>query len=243
MALFDFDAGNVALLDNIAKTYSVVRFEDLKSGIPGAPVTVRETSREGDINGFTARLSTVGMDLQSAELQRMGSQLRLGRWTCGFRARCRGSAEVSAFYRRNLAKFPWVAMMRALNRGANPTLVASLAAFQRQISTMQGVPVLEIVKVKPAETVPPPRLSPAEASRVRYAIAELDAAADKGGPDAAAAAQEIGRLKALVRDDYLPNGPNSSLFEITLESLGFSADPIAPQTFAVPQDFRKVDPR
>jgi len=238
-ALFDFDARTVTLLDNLSKTFAVVRFEELNSRIAGGDVETRESDTESNINGHNARLSNVRMDIQSAELQRMGSQLRL-EMDVWLSRDVPGGQEVTAFYQRNMTRFPWGALAQSLNHGANPDLVASLAAFHRRVAALNGVVVLEVVKVKPVESAPPPRLSAAETTRIRDAIAALDAAAQKGGPDAQSAVREMGRLKALVRDDYLQVPPGGSLFEITLESLGFSADPIPEQVFALPQDFRQL---
>ena len=59
----------------------------------------------------------------------------------------------------------------------------------------------------------------------------------KGGPGAETATQEMSRLKAMVGDD-LVKGP---LFEITVESSGFSTASIPDSVFAIPAGYQRTE--
>jgi len=239
-AVFDFEARTISAIDHARRTVSVASFHDADVAEAGQKIDIRETARAATINGFAARSVMLTTDLDSGELQQMGSRLRMevDLWIS---REVPGAEELVKFYQRNMRRFPWSAMMEALNRRANPALVSALAALQRRIAGMEGVQVRQVVKVKPAEVREIPRLSAAELTRIRFAIAQLDAAVQKGGPEAFAAARDIARLKAAAGDDFLPGGAEGSLFEITMESLGFSSEPIPDSAFALPEGYRNPD--
>lgn len=115
---------------------------------------------------------------------------------------------------------------------------AGLGVLHRRLAGTNGVPVLEVVRVKSTGSPEAKPLTPAETGRIRDTIAELDAKVQKGGPEAAAATREMSRLKAMVGDDSPPGGPAGSLFEITMESTGFSVASIPDSVFAVPDGYR-----
>jgi hypothetical protein len=66
------------------------------------------------------------------------------------------------------------------------------------------------------------------------ARAQMEAMIKQGGPQAAAAQQALARMGGAA-----PGG--GALFEITMESSGFSASGIPDSVFAIPAGFQKVE--
>jgi hypothetical protein len=226
--LVDFRARTITALDNKLKTVSVRTFD---ADPAGAKVNVKKTGQAKTINGHRAVeiLLTTGLD--GPELRTMGSQLQIevDLWLS---EDVRGGAWLHKFYRENQEQFPW----RALSGPGNLAIQTGLASLHGRIAAMNGVPALEVIKVLPAGAPPAKPLSPAESGKIRDRIAELDAQIQKGGPDAEAATKEMSRLKAMVGDDYV-RGP---LFEITVESSGFSTESIPESVFAIPTGYQRT---
>lgn len=232
----DFRARTITTLDYKQKTMSLKTFGSANSAPgpseAGAKIDLKKTGQTKTIDGHRSNEVLLITDLDSPELRTMGSriQMEMDLWVS---EDVPGVAELYKFYERNNERFPW----EVLSGTGNQAIQTGLAGMQSRIAGMHGVQILEVVKVKPAGGPPPKSLTVPESGRIRDAIAELDAKVQKGGPDAAAATQEMSRLKALVGDDFVA-GP---LFEIKMESSGFSTGSIPDSVFAVPAGYRRTN--
>jgi hypothetical protein len=131
------------------------------------------------------------------------------------------------FYQRNMDRFPW----GSTAAGGNPSMQKAISEIQKRMAAMPGVPVLEIMRVKMAGG------NDAQAAQMQQGLAQaraqLEAMAQKGGPQGDAAKQALARMGAM---------PGSgALSETTIEASGFSADAIPDSVFAIPPGFQKTD--
>jgi hypothetical protein len=234
--VIDFRSQTITTLDYKRKTMSVRSIGPSGSvtepGDSGAKVDLRETGQTKTINGHHSIEMLLTTDLDSPELRTMGSRVRM-EMDLWLSKDVQGASELHRFYEKNKASFPW----QILSGDGNQAFQTGLAGLQSRIAGMKGVQVLEVVKVKPAGGPTANALTPSESGRIRDTIAELDAVVQKGGPEAVAATREMSRLKAMVGDDFV-EGP---LFEITVESSGFSTGSIPDSVFAVPAGYQRTD--
>jgi hypothetical protein len=230
MILVDFDSQTVTTMQTAQKTYTVVKFSDLGQNLKDTDVEItadgKETGEKKVINGFNASEIVMTMEVATAQTQKAGMkmQMEMDIW---FSADVPGSQEQRAFYQKNMSRFPWA----ALAQGGNPSIQKALIDLQRKLAGLNGVPVLEVVKMKPAGG------NDAQNAQMQQGMAQararLEELQKQGGPGAAAAAQ------ALARMGGAPSG--GSMFESTIESSNFSTSAIADSIFAIPGGFSKVD--
>jgi hypothetical protein len=239
--IVDFDAGAVTTIDEVQKTVSTRNLRDAGASDPKVEVSaVKETGSHKTIGGHNAVESSVTTDLDSEELRQTGASLRLEMnfWLADD---VPGAAELREFYRRHESVFPW----NVLKGDGNPAIEQALTGIRQKIAGMTGVPVLEVVAVKPAHsggTTPGKlELSTAEATKMRDQVAELDAIIQKGGPEAASAARSLALLNAVLEPRRNPDA-SGALFEITFESADFSDASIPDSVFApIPQHSQGKD--
>ena len=93
---------------------------------------------------------------------------------------------------------------------------------------MNGVPVLQIVRMKPAGNSP--QMAQAQAGMAQ-AMAQLEAMRKQGGQQAAAAEAALARMGGMAA--------GGSLLEITTESTNFSTSAIADSVFEIPAGYQK----
>lgn len=222
----DFNSRTITTLDNKAKTVTTKGFD---ADPEAAKVDVKKTGQTKTIGGHRAVEMVLTTGLDGAELRTMGSQLQV-EMDLWLSEDVRGASSLHKFFAENKNDFPW----RVLSGSGNPSIQKGLASLHGTIAGMKGVSTLEVIKVVPASAAPAKPLTPAESAKIRDEIAELDAKVQKGGPDAEAATLEMSRLKAKVGDDYV-KGP---LFQITVESSGFSDGPIPDSVFAIPAGYQ-----
>ncbi len=230
MILVDFDAQTVTTMQTAQKTYTVMKFSDLGQSLKDTDVEitadVKETGEKKVINGFNASEIVMSMQVETAQTQKAGMkmQMEMDIW---FSAEVPGSQEQRAFYQKNMARFPWA----ALAQGGNPGIQKAMIDLQRKLGGLNGVPVLEVVKLKPAGGNDAQNAQmPQGMAQARARLEELQ---KQGGPGAAAAAQ------ALARMGGAPAG--GSMFESTIESSNFSTSAIPDSVFAIPAGFNKVE--
>jgi hypothetical protein len=108
---------------------------------------------------------------------------------------------------------------------------------------MHGVPVLEVMRMKPAGGAAAPQMptmSPQQQQQMAQARARLEAMAAQGGPAGDAAKQALARMGA-VPGGSGGGSTSGSMFEITMEASGFSTTSIPGDTFAIPAGFSKAE--
>ena len=236
--IIDFDAQSITTINNQQKTVSVKSFSDVAAARPNdvnPAINVKETGAKKTVNGFDASELVMTMDLDVAEMRQMGKmQMEMDMWLS---KDVPGVGELRAFYKRNMDKFPWA----ALSGGAgNSGMQAGMASLQRKIAEMDGVQVLQVVKIKAAggaaATPAMPQMTPEQSAKMADAMAKLQAMQKQGGPAAAAAAQAMARMGNMQPG---ATAPSNSMIEMTMESSGFSSDAIPDSVFAIPADYKK----
>jgi hypothetical protein len=225
--IMDFDAQTITTIDNSQKTYTVSKFADLAQAMPaGADVQVdaKETGQRKAINGFNASEMLLTMQVEMAQAKGMKMQMEMDLWVS---PDVPGAQEMASFYKRNRDRFPW----GALSQGGNPSMAQAMATIQRKLAEMNGVPVLQTIRMKPAGG------SDAQNAQMQQGMsqarARLEEMQKQGGPQAAAAAQALARMGA---------APGSgSGFETTMESSNFSSASIPESVFAIPAGYKRVE--
>lgn len=99
-----------------------------------------------------------------------------------------GYSELEAFYKRNMSRFPWSAMIPGTNAGMR----ATVADLQKKMAAMHGAPVLEIVRTKMGARAY--RNIPQQQTQRDKLKAQLEAMRKQG---AAGAAETLARMNAL----------------------------------------------
>jgi hypothetical protein len=229
--IIDMDAQTITSINNLDKSYSVRKFSDLpdvgdkmsKQGVE-VSVDVKDTGRNQNINGFNAHevIMTMGMDSPEARAKGVKMAFEMTMWIS---KDVPGSQEASAFYKRNAGRFPWSSVMSGA--GANPSMQKSMTELLRKMASFEGVPVLQITKMK---TLGMEGQMAQAQGQMAQARAKLEEQVKKGGQQAAMAQQ------ALAMMDRQAGG---SLFEITNESSNFSTASVPDSIFAVPSGYQQ----
>lgn len=223
--IMDFDAQTMTTINHSEKSYSVRKFSELGSAASGADVQadVKSTGQKKAVNGYNASEVVMTMEVDTSQARPgMKMQMEMDIWIS---PEVPGAAEMRAFYQRNMARFPWAALMQ----GGNPGIQKAMADLQRKLAEMNGVPVLEMVKMKP---VGGPAMSDQQSAQMAAARARLEEMQKQGGPQAQAAAQALARINAM-------SGGGGSGMETTIESSNFSTSPISDSVFAIPAGYQQ----
>ena len=236
VTILDFDAQTVTQIDNGKKTYTVTSFNDLnaqtaaamkKSGTEIA-IDVKETGQRKTINGFDTREVIMSMDIDNPQARQTGMKMRMemDMWVS---PDVPGAADMRAFYERNAGRFPWA----ALATGSNQGMQKGLSELQRKMATMHGMPVLQIMRLKPAGNEA--QMAQAQ-QQMSKACAQMEEMKAKGGQQAAMAEQMLARMNCKSG-----GGTAGTMFESTIEWGGFSTSPVPESTFAIPAGYKEVD--
>ncbi|HKE21169.1 MAG TPA: DUF4412 domain-containing protein [Bryobacteraceae bacterium] len=232
--IMDFDAQTFTSINKTQKTYTVTPFSQAGAAAAGAPapdvqLDIKETGQHKNINGFDATQTIINVQADMPQAQggmKMSMEMEL--WVS---PDVPGAEELHAFYQRNGSRFPWNALA-----SGNPNSKAMLE-MQRKLASMNGVPVLEVMRMKPAGGSPAmPSMTPEQSAQMAQARARLEAMAAQGGPAGDAAKRALAGMGAAPG-----GGAGGSMFEITMESSGFSTNSIPGDVFAVPAGFSKAE--
>jgi hypothetical protein len=232
IVIMDFDQQTITTIQPAQKTYTVKNFADLGQTLQqtGAEISadVKETGQHKTINGFNASevIMTIQVEMAQAQKAGMKMQMEMDIWVS---PDVPGGQEMKAFYQKNMARFPWAAMAQ----GGNPSMQKAMVDLQRKMAGLNGVPVLETVRMKAAGG------SDAQAAQAQQGMAQarakLEEMQKQGGPQAAYAAQALARMGGAA------GGSGGSMFETSMESSNFSTSAIPDSVFALPAGFSKVD--
>jgi hypothetical protein len=222
--LMDFEAQTVTSINKTQRTYSVRPFGQLGQAAQDGPelqVDFKQTGQHKVVNGFDATqgLMTVQVDMPQAK-SGMKMQMELELWVS---PEVPGARELHEFYERNMTRFPWASM----GAGGNPSMQRAMAEIQKRMATMNGVPVLEVIRIKSAGG------NPAQAAQMAQARERLEAMAQQGGPQGDAARQALARMGGALG--------GGALSETTIEASGFSTNAIPDSVFSIPAGFQKTE--
>ncbi|HEV8146687.1 MAG TPA: hypothetical protein VGP79_09910 [Bryobacteraceae bacterium] len=224
--IMDFDAQTMTAINNSAKTYTVTKFSELGQAIKDTntdiKVDVRETGQKKDINGFASREVIMTMET-TMDAPGRGSQKMTVEMDMWISSAVPGAGELRAFNLRNAARYPYAAMAGG---GGNQGMAKAMADLQKKMSSMDGVPVLQIMKMK----APGMEAQMAQAQKgMEQARAQMEKMVKDGGPGAAMAKQQLERMNAM--------GGGGGGMEITTESSAFSTASIPDSVFAIPAGY------
>lgn len=235
--ILDFDAQTITLINNSQKTYTVQKFSELGATLASSGMdvnaNVKETGQHRNINGFNATQLVMTMNVENPQLKQSGMKMAM-EMEFWISPDVPGASEMRAFYQRNAAKFPWSAMSGGA-AGA-PGMQAAMADMQKKLSTMNGVPVLEIVHMKMSGGASDQAAQAQQAMqsdpRMAQARAKLEEMAKAGGPGADMAKQQLARMQPAGGASGGPGGT-----DVTMESTGFSTASIPDSVFTIPVGF------
>ena len=228
--IIDFDSQTVTVIDNNQKTYAVTKFGDLGQALPQsdleAKAELKETGQRKTIKGFNASEAIMTMEIDASQTSRAGINMKMRmEMDIWLSPDVPGAEEWRAFFEKNRDRFPW----NAMSGGASPSMQQAIASLQRKMASLRGVPVLQVIRVKPAG-------NDAQAVQAQQGMdkarAQLEAMRQQGGPQAAAAEQALARMGAMTSG-------SGALFEVTVESSDFSTDGIPDSVFAIPAGYRQ----
>lgn len=228
--LIDFDAQTFTAINKAQKTYTVTPFSQMGQAMQGGPnvdADFKETGQHKTINGFNASQAIMTMQTEMAQARGgMKMQMEMEFWIS---PDVPGAQELHAFYQRNMGKFPWSAM----TGGGNPSAQKAMVEMQRHMASMNGVPVLEIMRMKSANSG-----NTAQMQQMQQGMAQarerLEAMAAQGGPQGDAAKQALARMGTM-------SSGGGSIFEATTEAGGFSTSSIPDAVFEIPAGFQKTE--
>jgi len=222
--LLDFDAQTITTIQKAAKTYVVVKFSEIPEAMTQAgveaKVDIKETGQKKVINGYNASEMIMNMAMDSPQMAQAGMkmQLEMSVWTS---TDVPGAQELKAFYQKNAANFPWSAI-------SGSGMQKAMTDVQKKMAANGGVPMLQVIKAKSAGDGPQAAQMQASMERAR---AQMEALIKQGGPGAEGAKQALARMGGGMG--------GGALFEMTMESSGFSTASIPDSVFAIPAGFRK----
>jgi hypothetical protein len=225
----------ITTVDNKQKTVSVRKFSDIvaSAGDMNAKVDVKETGQKKVVNGYNASELVLTIQMDSPAGAQIGKmQMEMSMWLSSDPP---GVNELRAFYQKNMSRFPWAAMSGG---AGNASMQAAMAEMRRKIAEMNGVNVMEVIKMKAAGGAAAPampQMTPEQMAQMKAALARLQA---QGGPGAAQMQQAMARMQAT---QGWAGAGSSSLMEMTMECTGFSTSSIPDSVFAIPAGYQKVD--
>jgi hypothetical protein len=222
--IYDFDAQTVTTIDNGARTYKVSKFNDLGGVAVGdVQADVRSTGQKKTINGFNASqvLVTMQVEMPQARGGGMTGQMEMELWLS---RDVPGSQELLAFYKKNAAHWPMA------GAAGNPAMQTAMAKLQQAFADLDGVPVMQVMRMKAAAGAGP---AAAQTQQMAQARAQLEALAKSGGPAAAGAQQALARMGG--------GGSGGAMFEMTMEAGNFSGAAIPESAFAIPAGYQKLE--
>jgi hypothetical protein len=227
--LIDFDAQTITTIDHAKKTYTVVKIAEMNAAAQDVTVSVdiKETGQQKTINGYNASQAVMTMQVDSPPAQKAGMkmEMEIETWVS---PDVPGAAEREEFYKRNMSRFPWAAM----GEGSNASMRAAMLEMQKKMAAMHGAVVLQVIRMKMGGAAAP-AMTAQQQAQMEKARAQMEAMQKQGGPQAAAAAQMLARMGAMT-------GGGGGM-EITMESSGFSAEPIPDSVFAIPAGYQAVE--
>jgi len=228
--IFDFGAQTITHLDNNQKTYTVTKFGELTEAIQNTgtdiAVDAKETGQHKTINGYNATEVILTADVAMASGQMAGRKMHM-EMDLWISPDVPGGQEMSAFYRRNMDKFPWSAMSGG---HSDQSMQKAMTEIRRKIAALKGVTVLQVMKISGLTT-------PAQNAQMQQGMAQAQKQLEdmkKQGKLPPQLEQQLARMQAMSA-----GGGASGVNETTLESKDFSGSPIPDSVFAIPAGYQQ----
>jgi hypothetical protein len=223
--IVDFGAQTITNIDRSHKSYTAKKFTDVAKDAPSSDMKFtmsadfKETGEHKTIDGFQATESVMTFSIDMGQRgggMKMETEMHL--WVS---PDVPGASEMEAFYKRNMANFPWSAVLPA----GNESMRAAMAQMAKKTAELHGVPVIEVMRMKMGAA----SMTPEQQAQMEKSKAQLEAMQAKGGAQAQMAAQALARMGAIT----------GSGTEITTESSGFSTALVPDSVFAIPAGYEQ----
>jgi len=229
--IMDFGSQTITHINHAQKTYSVMPFGEVASqaGQAGVEVNVdvQETGQRKVISGFNCRQVIMTMEMDSPQARQQGAAMKM-RMTMELWVSpdVPGYQELRSLHQRISSGPGWAAMMR----GSGAGMQKNMAELQRKMANLNGVPVLQIMKMGAAGDA-------AQTAQMQQGMAQaraqLEAMKAKGGEQAKMAEAALARMGGA-------GSSGGSMMEMTIESSGFSTATIPAAEFAPPAGYQKT---
>ena len=266
--LYDIDAETITSIDHEKKTYSVITFAqmqeafaklrgDMKKEAPEVDtqlkVDVQETGRKKQLAGTTASEMLISFiyemkdkkGKESAEMETQSSS-----WLATNVAGWKEYADAQQRLGQKMARGMGGAMAPfGGGPGVQPGMGESWAVLAEKMSKMNGVPLLQIVRMGPKGQLPPAStMGDPKPVEKEEAAADKPKASDIIGGALGGRLGGFGRKRKEENREEMPKRSESSrpseggmLMEMTIETLQMSSAPIDAAKLSVPAGFQQVE--
>jgi hypothetical protein len=262
--IIDLDGETITDINFSNKTYSVVTFAEMKEQIEKAmqrisddksaqaefQVSVKATGATRQIAGHDAKEMLLTMTMEGTDQksgQKGGMAVTTSVWLI---PKVSGYDEMTAFYMKMAEKLNWTPGGGGM-AAARPDLAKAMAAAAKEMAKLDGMQVLQVMRMMPAMEgqpvsgsggpAPQQQSQPqAEAPSIGGAIRGIGGFGGFGRKKK----QEEPKKEAAAEPAAAPAGDSSGvLMEMTTEMSEFSSASVDASKFAVPAGFKKVDPK
>jgi hypothetical protein len=233
--IVDLGAQTLTRMNHLRKVYCVVKLSEIPTAPKpnGIELTLYvEKGGTKTIGGYdtTETALTIDMDSPQIRLMRIKTQAETRLWMS---PKVPGAAEIDAFNRRSAGVFTWAELANletpSSTGGMHDAIPRALADLERKKNELPGVPLLEVFKIRAAAGG---ALGPNKQDWAA-ARAQMQEGLKRGGPEAATFATGLKRMDSMGGDPF-------ALLMQTMESSGFSTDPIPDSVFAIPKGYTLV---
>jgi len=270
-SIIDLGKETITHIDFQKKSYSVMTFaemqqaleratqkmKDQKQGQMDFKVSATPTGQTKQINGFDTKEIILKIVMEGTD-QKSGQKGAMTMTTDMWMApKVPGYDEITSFYKRMGAKLNWAP-------GANPMLnrpdmAKGFGEMYKQIASMDGMPIYEVVKMGAEGQVPAGSEGTPSQQQAPPREQQQAEKPSAGGALGSALGGRLGRFGGLGRkkkdeaqtEQAAPNAPaqqqaggdtSGALMEMTIEMSNFSTAPVDASKFEIPSGFKQVQP-
>jgi len=261
--IIDVNAETITHIDMEKKQYSVMTFAQLKQALDDMAKKMKQQNGDGQQMNYKLSVDNTGKTRQIAgldckelimKMEMEGTDAKSGQtgsmivnidtWVAGG---VPGYDEARNFYKKMAEKIAWAPGSNAFM--AQPGIMQGMAAAQKELAKLDGVPVLRVMNMGAEGTVPPQAPAEGDSSAQKQQQPQQDKPSVSGALGSALGGRfGLGRKKP-KDDSAAPAANNSSsggsasgvLVEMTMESTGFSKAPVDDALFQVPAGFKQVE--
>lgn len=261
--IIDMDAETITEINHEKKTYSVVTFAEMMQAMQAAAakmgdaqkdlkkeggdvkykISVKETGQTREISGYLAKEIEMKAEAQVTD-QKSGQSGSLDMLVTSWLApKVAGYEEVTAFYQRMAQKMAFTPSGMRLAAMGQAQMQNGLVQIQGEMAKMDGLPLLEIVRMGVADGAagqqqqsapPPPSVKESLGGALGGALGGF------GGLGRRRKQKEEPRQEGAAPPPQASSGP-ASLMEMTTERSGFSSAPVDPAKFQIPAGYAKTE--
>jgi hypothetical protein len=262
--VIDLDSETMTSIDYSKKTYSVMTFAEMTKMMDDAmqkmkdkkaetdfKVSMKSTGASKQVAGYDAKemLMTFAMEATDQKSGQKGGMLvTTNMWIA---SKVAGYDEVREFHKKMAAKLAWTPGGAGMMAG-NADVARGMAEVYKEAGKMDGMPVLQVMKMVPTGADGQPLQAPAgsETSQQSKPKAEAPTIGNVlggklggfGGFGRKKKQQEEPKQEAAPETSAQPAASgDAALIEMTTEMSGFSSGSVDASKFTVPSGFKKVD--